>query len=88
MSTAAPVTDIDPATAAIMDRNLELSHGFTDVMVRDPQLLAEIPDGCTLVLLPKDDPEMFEVNLRIGMDAARRGENVYLRQVTREGRPI
>jgi Family of unknown function (DUF5647) len=80
-------TEIDPRTAKIVNRNLELTHGFTQAMLDNPELLNDVPNGVHLVLLPEDDPEMFEVNLRIGLDAARRGENVYLRHVTRDGRP-
>jgi hypothetical protein len=88
MSTTARDAVVDTETAHIMDRNLDLSHGFAQAILDDPALLSEVPNGVTLVLLPKDDPEMFEINLKIGMDAARRGENVYLRQVTRDGRPV
>jgi Family of unknown function (DUF5647) len=87
MSRAATPPVVDPETARIADRNLELFRGFNQAILDDPDRLGEIPNGVHLVLLPEDDPEMFEVNLRIGLDAARRGEDVYLRHVTRDGRP-
>jgi hypothetical protein len=79
--------DVDTQTAKVVDRNLELTRGFTQAMLDDPALLQSIPNGVQLVLLPEDDPVMFETNLTIGLDAARRGENVLLRHVTHDGRP-
>jgi hypothetical protein len=40
------------------------------------------PNNALLVFLPKDDPEQFEANLAMAMDAAGRGKNVYLKQET------
>jgi hypothetical protein len=87
MSRTATPPAVDPETAHVADRSLELFRGFNEAMLDDPNRLSEIPNGVHLVLLPEDDPEMFEVNVTIGLSAARRGENVYLRHVTRDGRP-
>jgi hypothetical protein len=87
MSATTPTRAVDPRTAARITRNLELSEGFSEAMLANMDVLAEIPNGSTLVLLPADDPETFEYNLQTAIRAARDGENVYLRQVTSDGRP-
>ena len=78
---------IDPKTARIAERNLDLFRGFHEALLDDPERFHEIPKDAHLVLLPEGDPELFEVNLGLGIRAARRGENVYLRHVTHDGRP-
>jgi hypothetical protein len=64
-----------------VQRNISLSFDFAKAIVDDPTILEEIPDGATLVLLPDDDPELSRENLRLGVEAAERGENVYIRHV-------
>lgn len=64
------------------ERNVTLSFEFAKSIIDDPAILEEIPDGATLVLLPDDEPELARENLRIGVMAAKRGEDVYFRHVT------
>lgn len=62
-------------------RNITLSFEFAKSIVDDPAILEEIPDGATLVLLPDDEPDLVRENLRLGLEAAKRGEDVYIRHV-------
>jgi hypothetical protein len=63
------------------ERNITLSFEFAKSIIDDPAILEEIPDGATLVLLPADEPDLARENLRLGIEAAERGENVYIRHV-------
>ena len=63
------------------ERNITLSFEFAKSIIDDPAILEEIPDGATLVLLPENEPDLAKENLRLGVEAAERGENVYIRHV-------
>jgi hypothetical protein len=71
-----------------IERNLDLARDHLQAILDNPDLLDEIPDGATVVLLPAGDPELFETNLRIAVSRARQRDNVYLRHVGREGTPL
>ena len=75
--TAAPNT-LDP----VSDRIVGQTFDWARAVVTDPSILDEIPDGCTLVLLPEGADDAFvEANLVIATRAARRGRNVYIRHL-------
>jgi hypothetical protein len=59
-----------------VERNLDLAHDHLPAILDNPDLLDEIPDGATVVLLPADDPDLFEINLQIAVSRARKGDNV------------
>jgi hypothetical protein len=67
--------------AGFSDRNITLSFEFAKSIIDDPAILDEIPEGATLVLLPENEPDLAKENLRLGLEAAERGENVYIRHV-------
>lgn len=71
---------MDPRTE-FPERNITLSFEFAKSIIDDPAILEEIPNGSTVVLLPEDEPDLAEENLRLGLEAAERGENVYIRHV-------
>jgi hypothetical protein len=60
-----------------------MKHAFDLIReaLDDPSVLDDIPDGATVIFLPDDDQEQLEANLEIAIQAARAGENVYLRHV-------
>lgn len=62
----------------IVDRNIELAFELTESVIADPSLLADVPSGAMLVLIPDDDRELAEANLEGAVKAFRRGKNVYL----------
>jgi hypothetical protein len=70
------------AESYFTERNITLSFEFARSIVDNPSILDEIPDGATLILLPSDEPDLVRENLRLGIAAAERGENVYLRHVS------
>jgi hypothetical protein len=80
-------TLIDPETEAAVTRNLELVQGYIAAQLEHPDDMEQVPEGAHTILLPADDPESFERNLQIVIDSLRRGNNVYARHVTKDGRP-
>ena len=76
-------------TDAIVSRGLDLLQRHLAAAFEDPDgVLGGFPVGATVVLLPPDDPEVFERNLRSAARMAREGKNVYLCHVDRDGRPV
>jgi len=83
-------TTVDANSAemtALADRNVTLHQQYLRYMLRDEALAEEVPNGAVLVLLPDTDPELAEANLRAGIEAARRGKNIYVRHVYETGAP-
>ena len=78
----------DPTRVAAMNRNLNLVSGYLQAMMAAPARMDVIPDGASLVLLPRDDRDGFEANLKIAVSLARQGANVYLRHVHADGSPV
>jgi hypothetical protein len=78
---------ISPETKASVDRNLELVRGYIAAQIEDPDDMEQVPEGAHSILLPDDDPEWFEHNLKMVVDSLRRGANVYARDVAKDGRP-
>jgi hypothetical protein len=78
---------VSPETAASVNRNLELVHGYISAQLEDADNMEQVPEGAETILLPDDDPEWFEHNLRMVETALRGGVNVYARHVTKDGRP-
>lgn len=71
----------DVAAPKSIQGDTDLWVAFTQAIVDDPSVLDDIPNGSTLVLIPDDNPELAEANLKRGIDAARRGSDVYIRHV-------
>jgi len=67
-------------TDEMIRRNGELGIAFTQQLIADESIT--LPANATLVLLPRDDPTLVEVNIAIGLAAIRRGEDVYFRYIT------
>ncbi len=62
-------------------KRIDLIRRFTLPVFKDTSLLETIPDGCMLILLPDDDPEFREQEIRVASESTLRGHNVYLRHV-------
>lgn len=56
-------------------------------MIARPEHYGDVPDGCTLILVPDDDPAHAEWAIRQGAKVARRGTSVYLRRITEADLP-
>jgi hypothetical protein len=68
-------------TSDAIERNMDLSFDFARRIFENPEILEEIPEGATLVLLPDDDPSLLQEKMELGIRALHRGENVYFRHV-------
>jgi hypothetical protein len=53
----------------IVEKNITLSFEFERYVVEHPEMLNQIPDGAAVVFLPKDDPELYRVNLETARKA-------------------
>jgi len=54
---------------AIIEKNITLSFEFEQYIHEHPEVLEQLPDGAEVVLLPKDDPELYRVNLAAAQKA-------------------
>ena len=59
------------------NKNIDLAFKLLGEVLDNPELLDDIPSGATVVILPDNDPEQASDNLRRGIAAVRRGDNVY-----------
>ena len=48
----------------LVDKNLEVSEALLRRFLENPSTLEEIPEGANLIVLPLDDPELFQANLK------------------------
>jgi hypothetical protein len=62
----------------IVEKNITLSFEFERYLLGRPDVLEQIPQGAEIVLLPKDDPELYRINL----EAAQRAQH------EENGRPV
>ena len=51
-------------------KNLFWSSQFNLYLVTHPEVLDQIPEDATIVILPTDDPELCEINVRMAQEAA------------------
>jgi len=47
----------------LVDKNLELSEALLRRLIENPSAIGGIPEGANLIILPLDDPEVFQANL-------------------------
>lgn len=47
----------------ITEKNITLSFEFERYILEHPDLLTQIPPEAEVILLPKDDPELYRINL-------------------------
>jgi len=76
---AAIISELDSKDQT--DKRLELVRRFTLAGFADTSLFETIPNDVTLILLPDDDDEFVEREVRIGARIAQRGDDVYFRHV-------
>lgn len=53
----------------IVEKNITLAFEFERYLQEHPTLLAQIPQDAEVVLLPKDDPELYRINLETAQKA-------------------
>jgi siroheme synthase (precorrin-2 oxidase/ferrochelatase) len=49
----------------LFNKNVTLSTEFNKYLIEHPEFVEQIPDGAVVILLPADDPELCEENLRL-----------------------
>jgi hypothetical protein len=59
---------------AIVEKNITLSFEFERYVTEHPEILGQIPEGAAVVFLPKDDPELYRVNLETARKAQATGK--------------
>jgi hypothetical protein len=47
----------------IIEKNITLSFEFEQYILEHPDVLEQLPENAEIVLLPKDDPELYRTNL-------------------------
>jgi hypothetical protein len=47
----------------IIEKNITLAFEFERYVLEHPEMLERLPSGAEVVLLPKDDPELYRLNL-------------------------
>lgn len=70
-----------PPVDDVAEKNIDMAFDLFESAFDDHTVLDDIPEVATLVLMPRDDPDLFAVNIEIGIQALLRGENVYFRHV-------
>ena len=58
----------------IVSENLDLLNEFMKLAFDNPQILDEIPSDSELIILPENDPELFDGNLKIKKSLERKGQ--------------
>ncbi len=66
------------SSETIIEKNATLSFEFERYLLEHPEVLERIPDGAEVVLLPKDDPELYRINLEAAQTADKTGPVVYV----------
>lgn len=64
-------------------RDNDLHSAFIDAYFEDVSILEDIPNGSALILVPDDDPELAEANLKRAVEAVQNGYDVYIRHFPR-----
>jgi hypothetical protein len=59
-------------------KNLDLLNEFTKYAFTNPKVLEGIPPEAELIILPVDDPELYEYNKKIADKMMSKGERVPL----------
>jgi hypothetical protein len=59
----------------MVDKNLELHYHLMMQLLQDPDSI-DIPDGAEAILLPEDDLELREANLKLGRRREGEGKQV------------
>ena len=58
----------------VFERNLTLSIEFSRYLLEHPEFAASLPPQAHVVLLPRDDPELYAINLKGAQIHQERGE--------------
>jgi hypothetical protein len=77
--TASQTTPTKPNFDDFDRKQIILTADFIEAAFDDASVLAGIPDGVLLILLPEDDQSFLEESISLGIDAVREGRDVVFR---------
>ncbi len=77
MSTKTESTTGAPIDQEAMADSIQRAFAFARAEFTDPSILANVPNGASLVLIPDDDPAAATRAIRAGVTAVERGKNVF-----------
>ena len=60
----------------VVSKNLDLLNEFMKYAFENPDVLEKIPPGAELIILPLDDPELYEYNKGMADQLLSQGEEV------------
>lgn len=58
----------------IIKGNLDLLNEFMKMAFDQPDILDKLPNEAELIILPENDPELYEANLKIKQSLEKKGE--------------
>lgn len=77
--TASQTTPTKPTFDDFDRKTISQTADFIEAAFDDASVLAGIPDGALLILLPEDDASFLEQSIALGIDAVREGRDVVFR---------
>jgi len=69
-------------------KNLDLLNEFMKYAFENPKVLEEIPPEVELIILPTDDPELYEYNKRIADKLLSHGKKIIFVKMKKPEIPI
>ena len=69
------------SSTGMTERNVTAAFDLISQIIDDPSIIDTIPEGATIVFIPRDDPAAAAANLQLGIDSVQSGEDVYFRHV-------
>lgn len=79
--TSSQATPTKPHLDAFDHKTIGLTADFIEGAIDDATVLAGIPDGALLVLLPRDDSTFVDESIALGVEAVRQGRDVVFRHL-------
>ncbi len=79
--TSDPVVTSDRDGYTVDQQMIRNTFGLVRGAAANPAVARDIPQGATIILIPDDDPELAEAEIKAGMVALGRGQDVYFRHI-------
>lgn len=71
----------------VFHKNMLLGHEFDLYVLEHPEFAEEIPENAIVVLMPEDDPELAEVNLKMAEETREPNQLMFIVRI-KKMRPI
>lgn len=79
--TSDPAATSDRNGYSVGEQMIRNTFGLVRGAAANPAVARDIPKGATIVLIPDDDPELAAAEIKAGMVALSRGQDVYFRHL-------